>query len=159
MFPGPTPNTLSLCIHTLTFCSNCFNSRSPTDVMHTTYAHPHTPRHTLECRQAGTPFLFFFFELSISARCWESLVACMPAASRGESRKTCCYFRGYLLFVIFSKVTRHCRRQKIPTEIMMEKDICKSSGNPIDNSWLCNYWMNILCIICKKKKSKLQNWI
>lgn len=33
-----------------------------------------------------------------------------PVASWWESRKTCCCFRGCCLFVIFSKVTRDCRR-------------------------------------------------
>ncbi len=62
--------------------------------MHTTHAHPHTPRHTLACRQAGRQADKPFLQAELSAQCWESLVACMPVASWWESRKTCCCFRG-----------------------------------------------------------------
>jgi len=48
----------------------------------------HYPAHT--CMQTHRPFLL----AQLSARCWESLVACMPVASWRESRKTCCCFRG-----------------------------------------------------------------
>lgn len=57
--------------------------------LHTRDTRPSTRCQQNADRQADRPFLW----AKLSARCWESLLDCMPVASWCESRKTHCCFR------------------------------------------------------------------
>lgn len=89
-------------LNTFTLSRNCLYHPLPTDCMHSTHAHPQTPRRTLACRQS----------IPVSrAKC---PVLGRPSGLHAngilvrEQENMLLFQRLPGLFVIFSKVTRDC---------------------------------------------------